>query len=210
VKRFRVHLVRALALLFVAVLLLSFEIALVPTASMERTVLVGDNVLVFKLLDGPRIPGTSIRLPRLHAPHRGSLVSFVPAAHPTSVFLKRVVALPDDTVEMRGGLLYVNGAVVSESYAPRSSRIPNVASRRLRAGEIFVLGDNRNLSEDSRDFGPIAADSIVGRPIAVVWSSRARTPDLLDNRGNVRLGFYVSAVLHPIESFRWSRIGRLL
>lgn len=206
--RFR-HPVRALALLSVVAVALSFEIALVPTPSMERTVMVGDNVLVFKLLDAPRIPGTSFRLPRLRVPRRGSLVSFVP---PNSrlVFLKRVVAIAGDTVELRGGLLYVNGSLVTERYAQRSSRMAFLAPRQLRVGEIFVLGDNRDLSEDSRDFGPVATNSVVGTPIAVVWSSRARTPDLLDARGNVRLGFYVSALLHPIDSFRWSRIGRLL
>lgn len=210
-KRFRRHFVRLLAAAVCIVLaLLSFEIALVPTGSMETTVLVGDNILVFKLLDAPRIPGTSLRLPRLRTPRRGSLVSFLAPGTHASVYLKRVVATSGDMVEFRGGRLYINGVEEIEAYAPRSTRIPDVAPRRLGPGELFVLGDNRDHSEDSRDFGPISTDAVVGTPLAVVWSTRARTPDLLDTRGHIRLGFYWTALLHPIESTRWSRIGRLL
>lgn len=198
------------ACLAIAFLFVGFEVALVPTASMESTVLVGDEVLVFKLFDSPRIPGTSLHLPRLRVPRRGSLVSFASPTKMDSVFLKRVVAIPGDTVEMRNGFLYVNGAPVFESYAPRSTRIPTLPAQRLRSGELFVLGDNRNQSEDSRDFGPVPTSSVVGQPVAVVWSSRARTDDLLDVRGNIRLGFYWSALLHPFASTRWSRIGTLL
>lgn len=198
------------ACLAAAFLFLGFEVALVPTPSMEHTVLVGDNILVFKLLDAPRIPGTSLHLPRLHVPRRGSLVSFASPTQPHSVFLKRVVAVAGDTVEMRNGFLYVNDTLVSESYAPRSTRIPTLAPRALRSGELFVLGDNRDLSEDSRDFGPVPTGSVVGQPVAVVWSSRAHTADLLDRNGAIRLSFYWSALHHPFASTRWSRIGTLL
>jgi signal peptidase I len=207
-RRHRVRLLAAAACLLLA--LLSFEIALVPTGSMERTVLVGDNILVFKLLDAPRIPGTSLRLPRFRSPRRGALVSFLAPGRKGSVYLKRVVGTAGDVVEFRAGRLYVNGVRANESYAPRSTRIPEFGPQRLRRGELFVLGDNRDLSEDSRDFGPISTDSVVGTPLAVVWSTRARTPDLLDAGGHVRLAFYWSALLHPVASTRWSRIGRLL
>lgn len=205
------HLVRvATAVFCLGLALLSFEVALVPTVSMERTVLVGDNVLVFKLLDAPRIPWSHLRLPRLHSVHRGELVSFLAPDHSNMVFLKRVVAIAGDTVEMRNGTLFVNGVCVVESYAPRSNRVPMVAPLRIRTGDIFVLGDNRDLSEDSRDFGPVPVDTVIGRPVAVVWSTRARTGDLLDTRGNIRLAYYWTVLLHPVASTRWSRIGRLL
>lgn len=172
--------------------------------------MVGDNVLVFKLLDAPRIPWSHLRLPRLHSPHRGELVSFLAPERSDLVFLKRVVAIAGDTVEMRNGTLFVNGSRVVESYAPRSNRVPTVAPIQVPAGEVFVLGDNRDQSEDSRDFGPVPVSTVIGSPVAVVWSTRARTADLLDTRGNIRLTYYWEVLLHPVASTRWSRIGTLL
>ncbi|MGH9524236.1 MAG: signal peptidase I [Terriglobales bacterium] len=205
------HLVRVIAPLMCAgFLLLAFEVAVVPTGSMEKTVLVGDTVLVFKLFDGPTIPGLDLRLPRLRSPRRGDLVSFYSPTAAHSVYLKRVVAVAGDIVEIRDGLLYVNGALLKESYAPRSTRVPNLAPRRIVPGELFVLGDNRDLSEDSRDFGAIPLQAVIGRPVAVVWSARARTPELLDTQGDVRLGFYWSVLFHPLDRIRWSRTGKLL
>ena len=210
-KLLRRHFVRLLAAAALLVLaLLSFQVALVPTGSMETTVLVGDDILVFRLLDAPRIPGTSLHLPRLRTPRRGTLVSFVAPGTHGVVYLKRVVAVAGDVVEFRAGRLYVNGIRAVETYAPRSTRIPDLAPRRIAPGELFVLGDNRDLSEDSRDFGPIGVSRVVGRPLAVVWSARARTRDLLNAQGEVRLGFYWSVLLHPIESIRWSRTAKLL
>lgn len=172
--------------------------------------MVGDDVLVFKLLDGLHVPGTSVRLPRLRKIHRGLLVSFLAPTPARSVYLKRVVAVAGDTVEFRDGVLYVNGIKVIESYAPRSSRLPVIAPQQLRAGEIFVVGDNRDLSEDSRDFGPVSVDAVIGEPVAVLWSTSARTPDLLDSGGGIKFSFYWSALRHPVASTRWSRIGKLL
>ena len=197
------------ALACVGFLFLAFEIALVPTRSMETTVLVGDHILVFKLFDAPRIPFTSIRLPRLRSPRRGELVSFK-APDAVAVYLKRVVAVGGDNVEMRSGILYVNGVARKETYAPRSTRIPDLPVRHLLPHELYVLGDNRDFSEDSRDFGPITVDAVVGAPTAVLWSARARTPDLLDARGDVRFGFYWVAVRHLWATTRWSRTGKLL
>jgi signal peptidase I len=191
-------------------LLIAFEIALVPTRSMETTVLVGDHILVFKLFDAPRMPGTSMHLPRLRAPHRGALVSFLAPDATNTVYLKRIVAVAGDTVEMRGGIFYLNGNATRETYARRSTHVPDLSPRRLKDGELFVLGDNRDLSEDSRDFGPIAVASVVGTPTAVLWSARARTRDLLDAQGNVRVTFYWTAVRHLLASTRWSRTGKLL
>jgi signal peptidase I len=197
-------------LLCCCVLAAAFEVALVPTGSMERTVLIGDHILVFKLFDAPRLPGTSMRLPRLRSPQRGALVSFNAPGKSGAVFLKRVEGVAGDTVEMRDGMLFLNGVARWETYAPRSHRLPNLPPRLLGPGELFVLGDNRDFSEDSRDFGPIQVNSVVGTPVAVLWSARARTRDLLDGQGNVRMGFYWTAVRHIFATTRWSRTGKLL
>lgn len=172
--------------------------------------LIGDHILVFKLFDAPLLPGTAIHLPRLRSPRRGALVSFRAPGAPATIFLKRVEGVAGDTVEMREGALFVNGVARRESYAPRSHRLPNLPPRLLGADELFVLGDNRDFSEDSRDFGPIKVSAVVGTPVVVLWSARARTRDLLDGQGNVRMGFYWTAVRHIFATTRWSRTGKLL
>ena len=173
-----------------------FEIAVVPTPSMERTVLVGDHLLVLKLF---------------RAPKKGSIVSFRAPGEPRYTYLKRIVAVAGDCVEIRAGVLFVNK--VPERNAFAQSRVPRVrwlAARVLARDQLFVLGDNRDLSEDSRDFGPISTSSVVGTPVAVLWSVRARTADLVDAHGNLSTRFYIRTLRHFVARTRWSRTGLLL
>jgi signal peptidase I len=106
----------------VAVLLFLFmraflvEAYKIPSGSMERTLLVGDFLLVNKLVYGAEVPFTGRRLPRLEAPARGDVVVFQWPSDPTKNFVKRLVGLPGDTLAMRGGVLYVNGAAPAERY----------------------------------------------------------------------------------------------
>src|SRR5436305_8368962 len=97
----------------------TLEVGLVPTGSMENTVLVGDHVLLAKLAYAPRLPLLNVRLPRWKHAKRGDLVSF---EHPRSgmTYLKRVVAVGGDTVEIREHKLIVNGGQVTECYVSNS------------------------------------------------------------------------------------------
>ncbi len=187
-----------------------FQIAVVPTASMEGTVLVGDHLFVSSALDGPSLPGTSWRLPRLAAPRRGQIVSFRAPGESGAVYLKRVVALGGDSVEMRDGVLYINDTAMREPYAPRSRYMANVPRQTVPGGEIYVLGDNRNNSEDSRAWGPVPVQSVIGRPILVLWSFRTKSSDWMDSRGEPTNAFYWTALHHLIPLTRWSRTGLLL
>ena len=186
-----------------------FEIAVVPTPSMERTVLVGDHLLVFKLFDHPRLPLTHWRMPRLSTPSRGTLVSFHAPGRQRYVCLKRVVAVPGDRVEIRAGALLINGRVEPNGFG-RSPRVESLAPRTLGRDQFYVVGDNRDLSEDSRDYGPITREAIVGSPVAVLWSVRARTVDLVNTRGNLSAAFYFHSLCHVFTRTRWSRTGLLL
>ena len=111
-----------------------------------------------------------------HKPARGDVIVI---QRPKILVIKRVVALPGDTIEGREGTVLVNGKAISEPYALRctsesleSSR--NFGPTKLEAGEYFVLGDNRDNSLDSRypDFGPIPLATIVGRPLYILSSER--------------------------------------
>ena len=95
----------------------------IPSGSMEDTLLVGDRILVCKFIYGVGIPGTDIKLFDVHKPARGDVFVFVPLHQKSRHFIKRIVAVGGDTVETKGGALYVNGVAVKDSaYTKRVSR----------------------------------------------------------------------------------------
>ena len=127
----------------------------IPTESMSPTLRPGDQALVAKL--GAK------------SPHRGDLVAFHSPQN-GEVLLKRVVAVGGDTVGLEDGVLVVDGRKVHEAYAdPDAIDSVYFGPVKVRAGTIFVLGDNRANSEDSRDFGAVRTDRIIERAVARVW-----------------------------------------
>jgi signal peptidase I len=187
----------------------TFEVGLVPTGSMESTVLVGDHVLLAKLAYAPNLPLLKVRLPRWKKAKRGDLVSF---EHPRSgmTYLKRVVAVGGDTVEIREHKLMVNGSEVTESYVSSSRLWRTMPVRRIAPGELFVLGDNRDNSEDSRYWGTVPESAVLGEPVMVLWSFRAPTSEWLDKAGHVRPAAYVDVTTHLFTRTRWSRVATRL
>jgi signal peptidase I len=145
----------AIALLVEAFLIQAFWI---PSPSMEPTLDVGDRVLVNKLSY------------KLHDVHRGDLVVFErPAGASTGQdgeikdLIKRVIAVGGDTIEAREGNVYVNGERLDEDYLEAGTPTDNLPLTTIPEGRVFVMGDNRTNSEDSRIFGPIDENDIVGR-----------------------------------------------
>jgi signal peptidase I len=135
----------------------------IPSGSMEPTLMVGDRVIVSKLSY------------HLHPIHRGDIVVFDrPAtdnADPSiSHLIKRVIGLPGDTVQGVNGQIFVDGRLLREPYLPSArypaDRFPPV---RVPPGDIFVMGDNRDNSDDSRVFGPIPEKDVVGRAVLRIW-----------------------------------------
>jgi len=132
----------------------------IPSASMEHTLNIQDRVLVNKLSY------------RIHDIHRGDIVVF--ERPPNDVgqirdLIKRVVGLPGETVEGREGTVYVDGRPLQEPYLERGVVISDFPLKRIPEGYIWVMGDNRGNSSDSRVFGPVAESSIVGRAFIRVW-----------------------------------------
>jgi signal peptidase I len=145
----------AIALLVEAFLIQAFWI---PSPSMEPTLDVGDRVLVNKLSY------------KLHDVHRGDVVVFErPPGASTGEdgeikdLIKRVIAVGGDTIEAREGYVYVNGERIDEDYLEPGTPTDNLPLKTIPDGRVFVMGDNRTNSEDSRVFGPIDEDAIVGR-----------------------------------------------
>lgn len=188
-----------------------FQSFYVPSDSMFPTLLIGDHVFVSKLAYGPRVPFTRLQLPGYREPRRGDIAVFqlardgrriFPADRrrdlPTEAFIKRLVALPGETVELRAGVVVIDGVpaaqrptgerftdpsgrvfdVLEESLGDcrhlilDDPRIPPVdlAPRRVEAGRYFFLGDNRDNSYDSRGWGSVASAEIDGPAGLLYWS----------------------------------------
>lgn len=190
------------------------EASLVPTASMEGTILVGDHLLLNKILYGPEIPLVHWRLPMLKTIHRGEIVVFRYPRDPKQTFLKRVAAVGGDRVEIRDGLLYVNLQAVAEPYAvhhgPRRLAHEEMPALIVPAGDLFVMGDNRDNSLDSRDWGFVPVENVIGEPLLVYWSYDAPTSRWLDENLSHRLEFYGSIMENFFSRTRWNRTGTLL
>jgi signal peptidase I len=138
----------------------------IPSLSMYPTLDEGDRVLVNKLSY------------KLHDINRGDLVVFErPPGQPESEIkdlIKRVIGLPGETIESRNGHVYVDGKRLDESYLDDGIRTDNLPRQEIPDGYVFVMGDNRTDSADSRVFGPIDEDTVVGRAFVRVWP----VPDL--------------------------------
>ena len=136
------------------------QVTEVRQRSMEPTLLSNDRVLVSKVDY------------RLHPPEHGDVIVFKPPIDTTIPFVKRVIATAGESVDLRAGKVYVNGLPVNEPYAvgltdPRSGQIR--FPFKVPAGEIFVLGDNRPVSGDSREWGSVPLDNIIGKVVLKFW-----------------------------------------
>ncbi|MGH7776321.1 MAG: signal peptidase I, partial [Candidatus Dormibacterales bacterium] len=109
---------------------------------------------------------------RFHAPQRGDFVIIRDPWDSTQNFIKRVIGLPGETVSIRSAHLYINGRVLIEPYLSDTERWTfqaNMAPRRLGPHQFFVMGDNRNHSTDSRDFGPVSINDVEAKAWVRVW-----------------------------------------
>jgi signal peptidase I len=150
------------AALAIALLLRTFlfQAFYIPSASMEPTLNIDDRVLVNKLSY------------KLHDVHRGDIVVFEKPPQETSDIddlVKRVIGLPGETVEGRDGHVYVDGKLLRESYLDEAVVTSNFAAVTVPANSLWVMGDNRPASRDSRYFGPIRESTVVGRVFLRIW-----------------------------------------
>jgi signal peptidase I len=151
----------------------SFEI---QQTSMDPTFHEGQRVVVNKL--GATLPGWLVGTahagdgePPPFAVHRGQVVVFNSLSTPGEALIKRAIGLPGDTVELRDGAVFVNGVCIEEPYVHGQSTLCYNACDpiHLGAGQYFMLGDNRAVSLDSRSFGPVPAEKIIGTVLVRLW-----------------------------------------
>ena len=209
--------------LFLIIRTFLLEAFQIPSGSMERTLLAGDFLFVNKAVYGAQIPGTNARLPRFNTPHRGDVIVFAYPKDPSLSYVKRVIGVGGDTVEMRLGQVFVNGHALEEPYVQRMDPLHDQSDRefnwqreyvlrggderrryhptrdtwgplRVPLGRYFVLGDNRDNSADSRYWGFVDESAVKGRPLVVYFSYDRGTRDAFP----------------WLTEIRWSRLGSLI
>ena len=197
----------AIALLMRAAVVQPFRI---PSRSMEDSLLAGDCLLVDKLVYGARLPFAQVRLPGWSEPGRGDVVVFRFPEDTRRLYVKRCIATTGQVVEIRNKVVYVDGQRVPDppyskyvdvrilpvEKAPRDNYGPQLVPH----GSIFVLGDNRDNSRDSRHWGLLDTELIVGKGRCVYWSCSP------DKRGAGEVAWMESVIDLPAR-IRWNRIG---
>jgi signal peptidase I len=176
----------------------------IPSGSMEPTLAIGDHIMVNKIRDGLRMPDSLFGLNpfageipyghylfHLAAVHRGDVVVFVFPLDPTKDFIKRVIGVGGDTVQVKNGRVLLNGEPMPDPHAhyevapqERSPYSPrdNYGPATVPAGEFFMMGDNRDRSYDSRFWGYVKLDQVEGRAMFIYWSWGADSQSLLGIR----------------------------
>ena len=164
-----------LALLIRTFVVQAFKI---PSGSMIPTLLIGDHILVNKFLYGTQIPFTDKKILILREPEKGDVIVFKYPENPTKDFIKRVIATEGDTIEEKNKVVYVNGEPVVETYAYHydpttrsdSDRRDTFGRIRVPKDKIFVMGDNRDHSYDSRFWGFVDEKEVKGKAFIIYWS----------------------------------------
>jgi signal peptidase I len=222
----------------IAVFVITFVVQAfqIPSGSMENTLLIGDYLLVNKLCYGGSGPGD--HLMPYQKVQRGDIIVFHYPVDPTQHFVKRVIGLPGDRLRLISKQVWINGKPLAEPYV-RFLEPPNnlfrdnfprvdipawglegkwwLEMRKLvedgqlivPEGHYFVMGDNRDDSQDSRYWGFVPRENIIGRPLLIYWSVRSwdQNPE---NSVASRMYHFAYAVTHIFQITRWNRTLRLV
>ena len=172
----------------------------IPSGSMLNTLQIGDHILVNKFIYGVRVPFSGTVVIPVSEPERGDIVVFKFPEDPKKDFIKRVVAVAGDTVEIRNKKVFVNGELQDFEQAihldpqvqSSGSRRDNMSPITVPKDSIFVMGDNRDYSYDSRFWGFVDQKALKGKAFMIYWSWNK------ENDGS------------PFDYVRWERIFKLL
>jgi len=187
----------------------------IPSGSMEKTLLVGDHLIMSRLGYDAGVPFTSWHVSLWRNPQRRQIVIFRPPyGHSDQPdLIKRVIGLPGETIDIHDGFVWINGQKLEEKYTAGPTVTPSPwellppfqgVPFTVPENHYFVMGDNRGNSYDSRFWGCVPRNEILGTPVAIYMSVDARGDAWNGNIGE-RLLAYGSALLHPSE-IRWKRL----
>ena len=206
----------------------------IPTGSMEDTLLIGDHLLVDKLSYSPSGPVSKYALPYTEI-KRGDIIVFRYPVDIRQTFVKRAIGVPGDHIRLENKQLILNGHRVNEPYVYHKTEYidtyrdnfpsePNVHVAEFAmdmlvnhvqngevvvpAGHVFAMGDNRDSSLDSRYWGFVPRENIIGKPLVIYWSYDAPTDQLADPTISVQ--HILDLVLHFPTKTRWKRTFQLI
>jgi len=172
----------------------------IPSSSMEPTLLVGDHILVSKFIYGIKIPFTDTRLFELNKPKRGDVVVFIFPKDPSKDFIKRVIGVGGEKVEIIRNKIYINDKLIDDPWGYFSERsdwtrylqpMERYGPKIIPKDSLFVLGDNRDNSQDSRFWDFVNVNAVKGKAIIIYFSWNGSTENLLNK-------------------IRWGRFGKLI
>lgn len=165
-----------LALVIRAYVIQAFKI---PSGSMIPTLLVGDHILVNKFIFGTKIPFTDKSILAFRHPEKGDIIVFKYPENPKKDFIKRVIATEGDVIEERSKVIYLNGQPVAEPFAKHVDNLlrsgisdprDNFGPVKVPKDKLFVMGDNRDQSYDSRYWGFVDLKEVLGKALIIYWS----------------------------------------
>jgi len=197
----------------------------IPTGSMENNLLIGDHLLVNKFVFAPTESSAERTVLPIGRIKRGDVIVFKYPENPNRDFIKRVIGLPGETVELREKKVYVNGTALEEPYAhylqpvAGESEFHEVTSLDVRerygpvtvpANQYFVMGDNRDNSQDSRYWGFLPRDNVKGKALLIYWSYEAEREDYEEEGAGAVLRDLASVFTHFFTRTRWDRMFHLI
>ncbi len=190
----------------------------IPSSSMEPTLLIGDHIFVNKFVYGQ----TAFAFERIFLPvreiRRGDVIVFKFPGRPTMDYIKRVIGVGGDEVFGKDGVVYVNGQPLDEPYAVHHHETWGFGLRddfgpvRVPPGHYFVMGDNRDNSDDSRFWGTVPYYMVKGRAFLIYWSFEPPERDYYNptrRRSPVEALLDTFAILNPLRT-RWSRMFHII
>ena len=190
----------------------------IPTGSMENNLLIGDHLLVNKFIFGPTPTSIARKLLPVRDIRRGDVIVFKYPDEPDRDFIKRVIGLPGETLELRAKKVYIDGQPLDEPYVhflepasdAQETTLFDVRERygpvRVPEGQYFVMGDNRDNSQDSRYWGFLPRHYVKGRALMIYWSYESGREDYLDEGAGATAKRMFSVVTHFFTKTRWERL----
>ncbi len=197
----------------------------IPTGSMENNLLIGDHLLVNKFVFGPSLSSLERALLPERPIRRGDVMVFKYPGNRERDFIKRVIGLPGETLEVKNKRVYINGQMIDEPYVhfiepPQSpSAYAEVTSSDLRerygpitipAGKYFMMGDNRDNSEDSRYWGLLSQEDVKGQAAMIYWSYESTTEDYEQTGIGATVRDLYTVVTQFFTRTRWGRMFRIV
>jgi len=184
----------------------------IPTGSMESNLLIGDHLLVNKFVYGLHPKFLDKILP-YRQPKREDVIVFKYPNEPETAYVKRLMGMPGDKIEMRGRTLYINGKPLKEDYTQYiepGSIYSHYGPYQVPPEEYFAMGDNRDNSQDSRFWGSVPRDYLLGKALVIYWSFETPRGEYLQTSFSDRISQFADVFRNFFTKTRWRRTFKII